>query len=458
MIELKRLRYFEYSLISLLVIAIALTIVMGLKAERLLSDVNTTFTNYAQGVEEREKSLEQLFPVIQNYIGNVALAREAKNEHWNQAETDQHLPVNHRSAITALATLEDNWLSQHRQDLVTLSTSYQHVESLAETALITRVFLIFVTGVSIWFIYRLTVEIKRRQEHESRLYLSEAAIEASSNGISVVDDEGKIIFVNPAFEKITGFSTEEVIGQNPKILSSGRHDLAFYQQMWDKIKKEGRWTGEVWNRHKNGELYLEGLEIIKFPQRLFNNGQYLSIFSDITLRKKEENLNAFHATHDPLTKLPNRHVLLDRLYNVLLNCSRTKSSAALLFIDLDKFKEINDSLGHLIGDQVLIGVSQRIMKAIRKTDTVCRYGGDEFIVILPGIHSDHDWQRLIDDLSTKLRKPYLVDGYTLELSASIGAAVHLHSDSVDAEQLIRKADEAMYVAKSTGNNSYCLAS
>jgi diguanylate cyclase (GGDEF)-like protein/PAS domain S-box-containing protein len=512
----KKLKVFETSLISLLVIATVLAIVIGLKANSLLSDFNQTWENHIQEVEAKEnilaeirkhmgygglihhfknyvlrqsddylealqtskvslltsineyqsypltpaeqQAVKQLLSVIEQYLTNISVAVYAQQQGWKSDKTDELVAIDDIPAYQALEQLDSILLKRLRHSRVELEATYDNGISLATIGFVAVVLLVFVTLVSIWFIHLLANEIRKRRENECQLYMSEAAIQASTNAISIADDDGNIVFVNPAFETITGYSSSEVIGKNPSILASGRHEKGFYRQMWKKLLEDGRWQGEVWNRHKSGELYLEWIDIIKFPSKFFHTGRYLAVFSDITSRKKKESLKAFQATHDPLTNLPNRNLFFDRLQNELLSCSRTQTKLAMLFLDLDKFKAINDNLGHLVGDEVLVTTSNRILNVIRQTDSVCRYGGDEFIILLPGIHSKLDWKKVVNNLLAAISEPYSVDEHELEITTSIGVAVHSpDDDEISPEDFIRLADEAMYQAKVAGKNQYAIA-
>lgn len=330
--------------------------------------------------------------------------------------------------------------------------------TLLDGIMFTLSLLVLTVGSMSWFMHRLVREVLERRDDNCDLYLSEAAVKASTNGILITDDNANVVFVNPAFEEITGYSSKEVVGGNPRMLSSGRHDKVFFQNMWRKIEKDGHWEGEIWNRHKSGELYLEWINIIKFTPSLLHTGQYLAIFSDITERKQEEGLKAFQATHDPLTKLPNRNLFFDRVETEMAECERSQTNLVMLFVDLDEFKSINDTHGHIIGDQVLIDVSKRIAQAVRQSDSLCRYGGDEFIVLLHDITDDRVWKRIANVLLSTIGKPYAVKELELRLTASIGIAIHRGGDGViPVTDFIEVADTAMYSAKISGKNRYFTA-
>jgi diguanylate cyclase (GGDEF)-like protein/PAS domain S-box-containing protein len=273
--------------------------------------------------------------------------------------------------------------------------------------------------------------------------------------VLVTNAKGNIEFVNPAFTKVTGYLPEEVIGQNPRILKSGRQDPHFYQTMWEAIAKDNHWQGEIWNRRKNGEVYPEWLSISAVRNEKNEIINYVGLFTDITLQKISENTLQHLAHHDSLTGLPNRILFFDRLNQAIAQADRTKDLIALLYIDLDHFKPINDSLGHAAGDLLLTRVAQRIQKCIRKGDTLARLGGDEFAVVLMDITDFPNAEKITLKILNSLSKPFRLrsklDSY---VTASIGISVYPF-DGQRAEQLLVSSDRAMYQAKMRGKNQCC---
>ena len=292
--------------------------------------------------------------------------------------------------------------------------------------------------------------------NEQELRIAATAFE-SQEGTFVTDADRVILRVNRAFSEITGYSANEAVGQTPNLLSSGRHDAAFYEAMAESIERHGTWQGEVWNRRKNGEVYPEWLMITAVKDDARQATHYVGIFSDITARKKaEEEINSL-AFYDPLTGLPNRRLLLDRLKHVMATSSRSARHGALLFIDLDNFKNLNDTLGHDIGDLLLKQVAQRLSACVREGDTVARLGGDEFVVMLEDLSENApDAANLTEAVGEKilaaLNLPYQLDKYEHHSTPSIGVTLFADHRGV-VDDLMKRADLAMYQAKAGGRNT-----
>jgi diguanylate cyclase (GGDEF)-like protein/PAS domain S-box-containing protein len=261
------------------------------------------------------------------------------------------------------------------------------------------------------------------------------------------------ILVNPAFTRITGYTLEEAIGQSPRIMASGRHDAAFYESMWNSIIESGYWQGEIWDRRKNGEVYPKWLSIVTVKDNHENILNYIAVFSDISERKAADDRIHFMAHYDALTGLPNRVLLHDRIFQAITVAPRFDRKVAILFLDLDRFKTINDTLGHSIGDLLLQSVAERLKSCIRSSDTIARLGGDEFIVVLPdlleGAYAASVAQKILDIIST----PFLIRDVELNTSASIGISLY-PDDGRSNEDLIVNADVAMYRSKESGRNNY----
>ena len=297
-------------------------------------------------------------------------------------------------------------------------------------------------------------DITARRHADEQLRLAAAVYHASSEAMIVTDANNIIVATNPAFSVLTGYSAQEVQGKTPHILSSGQHDAAFYRVMWQTIVQTGHWEGEIWNRKKSGELYVEWLSVNLVTGDDGEVANYVALFSDITEKKKTEELVWRHANYDSLTRLPNRRLFGDRLEQGIRKASRSGEPLALLFIDLDHFKEVNDTLGHPAGDELLVEAAQRISACVRESDTVARLGGDEFTVILFDAAGADRAGRVADSLIAALCQPFQVAGSTVQISASIGIALY-PDDAPGIEILLKHADHAMYLAKNSGKNRYC---
>ncbi|WP_119153814.1 EAL and GGDEF domain-containing protein [Caldimonas tepidiphila] len=294
-------------------------------------------------------------------------------------------------------------------------------------------------------------DITERVRHEAELRLAATVFEASRQAVVITDAEARILRVNPAFEAITGYCGAEVTGRNPSVLASGQQGEAFYRQMWEALLRDGHWKGELVNRRKSGDIYIEHLSISAVRDAEGRLKHYVGIFSDVTDRKRAEERIYYLAHHDALTGLPNRVLFHDRLAMALEACRRHGTHLAVLYLDLDRFKSINDSLGHGVGDELLAVAAQRLKAALRSTDTVCRQGGDEFIVLLPEIAHPDDAMVVAEHIVEALRQPFLLGTHRLAVSGSVGIAVY-PEDGSDSEALLKHADVAMYAAKKQGRN------
>lgn len=299
----------------------------------------------------------------------------------------------------------------------------------------------------------INADITEQKTAEEQLKLAASVFTHAREGIMITDAEGTIIDVNDIYTQTTGYSREEVIGQNPRILKSGRHIPEFYADFWRALIEDGYWNGEIWNRRKNGEIYPEMKTVSAVLNEQGETTHYVDLFTDITPMKEHQRQLEHIAHYDLLTGLPNRSLLSDRLSQAMLHCERADTSIVVAFVDLDGFKEVNDSYGHDIGDELLIAVSHRMKEALREGDTLARFGGDEFIVVLTDLADENDYLPILDRLLLAASESIIVRETTLNVTASIGVTVY-PKDVADAEQLIRHADQAMYVAKNIGKNRY----
>lgn len=301
----------------------------------------------------------------------------------------------------------------------------------------------------------LLTDITKRQQAQTKLQLCANVFTHAREGIAITDASGTIIEVNETFIQVTGYSRDELIGQNPRMLQSGRQTAAFYEAMWNDLSINGHWTGEIWNRRKNGELYAELLTISDVRDENDNILNYVALFTDITQMKEHQQQLEYIAHYDILTGLPNRALLADRLSQAMLHTQRSNRLLAVLFVDLDGFKAVNDQHGHDIGDQLLIKVAQRMQGALRSGDTLARLGGDEFVAVLVDLGKLEDCEPVLERLLKAASKSVIINNAEMHVSASIGVTLY-PQDPVDTDQLIRHADQAMYIAKQIGKNRYHL--
>lgn len=291
---------------------------------------------------------------------------------------------------------------------------------------------------------------------EGRLRLACSIMESTSEGILVTDEHGTIIYVNPAFSRITGYSAEEALGNKPNLLKSDHHDLTFYNALWQALLTEGRWEGELWNRRKDGSVYPELLTINRIPATDGVPACYASVFRDISALHQANERIQFLAFHDALTGLPNRALFEDRLEQALERAKRERQRLAIIFIDLDGFKEINDSLGHDVGDLLLREIAQRIRDRLRRgTDTVARLGGDEFVVLMEDPGDPDNCIALAAEIIADVATPFELRGHLIRVGASLGIAF-FPEDGDDTLELMKRADLAMYTAKAAGKSTYRL--
>ncbi len=301
-------------------------------------------------------------------------------------------------------------------------------------------------------------DITQRKQSEQALRVAAAAFE-THDGILITDAQSNIVRVNHAFTTITGYSQEEVLGKNPRMMSSGRHDRNFYIGMWQQLLNFGAWSGEIWDRRKNGEIYPKWMTISAVKNDRQEISQYVAIFSDITERKLAEDEIRTMAFYDQLTQLPNRRLFIERLNAALLASERRRDYGAVMFLDMDRFKSLNDTLGHDCGDLMLIEVARRIKCCVREMDTVARLGGDEFVVLIEdaGVN-EQDAADKVGTVAEKIRdalsQSYTVKQHRHDSSPSIGIAL-FRGNAVSVDELLRRADLAMYRVKNGGRNAVC---
>ena len=301
---------------------------------------------------------------------------------------------------------------------------------------------------------------QQRAQHVQETSLKQAAavFDSTQEGVLVTDPNQRIVHVNPAFSRITGYSTEEVLGQTPKLFASGKHDAAFYQQMWLALKANGEWSGEIWNRRKNGEVYPQWQNLRCIHDNQGKLSHYVAVFSDLSALKRSRDELDQLAHYDPLVNLPNRLLFTERAKQDLERARANKRSGALLLIDLDHFKDINESLGHSLGDALLQAVSARLSEHLEKSMTLGRLGGDEFALLCEGYGAEKATALALRILD-RLNEPFHIGEQELFSSASIGIVLYPYpTDVQNVEQLMRNADSALFKAKSSGRSTYAFYS
>ena len=299
------------------------------------------------------------------------------------------------------------------------------------------------------------VDLTQQRRTEERLLLAATVFDSTSDGIVITDPHLHIVEVNAAFMNITGYTREQVMGRNPSMFSSGRHDRDFYRTMWHSLQGKGAWSGEIWNRRADGELVAEMLRIRAVHSSRGERTHYVGVFSDLTLQKRQQEKLQRLAHFDPLTGLPNRVLALQRLAQRLTGTERQGSRVAVCYLDLDGFKTVNDALGPVQGDALLVETGQRIRQALRECDTVARLGGDEFLLVLD-LHDVAAVQPILRHVLERLAQPFVLNGQSSHVTASAGTALY-PDHGVTPEHLVRAAFQAMYRAKRLGKGRVCVA-
>ncbi len=297
-------------------------------------------------------------------------------------------------------------------------------------------------------------DISERKKHEQEMQLAANVFTHAREAIIITNTKGTIINVNDAFCRITGYNREEVIGKTPRILRSGHQNKEFYVKMWSELLEHGYWTGEFWNRSKNGELFAQKSTISAVYDEQGKPNHFVALCSDITLLKEHEKELEHMAQFDLLTELPNRVLLADRLHQAMTMSIRHDSHIGIAFLDLDGFKEINDQYGHDFGDQLLMKLAILMHKTLREGDTLSRIGGDEFVFVFSDLNKLEDCLPMLNHLLQAASQQVLIDNKSIQVSASLGVTFYPQQSEVDADQLIRQADQAMYQAKLAGKNRY----
>ncbi|MBF0220081.1 MAG: EAL domain-containing protein [Gammaproteobacteria bacterium] len=302
-------------------------------------------------------------------------------------------------------------------------------------------------------------DIHERKLQEVRLRMASHVFASAHEAILITDPQGVILDVNASFTQLTGFALAEVQGKTPRVLKSGRHEKSFYKRLWHDLLSKGEWFGELWNRRKSGEVYLQRISITSVRDDLGQIQFFIGFTEDITEQREHEAHLEFIAQHDSLTRLPNRVLLADRLQQAMFHANRSGRCLALAYIDLDGFKEINDKLGHIAGDALLVGCAENMKKALRQDDTLSRVGGDEFVAVIVDLVETQDAIPLLNRLIEAASKAVVHEERHMRVTASLGVTFYPQekmSEPFSSEQLIRQADQAMYKAKQEGKNRYYL--
>ena len=299
----------------------------------------------------------------------------------------------------------------------------------------------------------LVSDVTRIKKSEVELKLAASVFSNTIEGIMVTDSDGIILSVNPAFTQITGYTATEAIGQPRRLLETLQHDPGFFAALWDDVATHGRWEGETWNRRKNGDVFVEWQSITLIRDADNEPLRYVSVFHDVTERWQQNEHTRHLALHDGLTDLPNRHLLMERFHQLLMLSEREQRMLAVLFLDLDGFKLVNDTLGHDMGDEVLKSVAGKLVALVRKSDTVSRVGGDEFVILLDNPVSRDEVTHVASRIIELLNEPVEIRGQVARIGTSVGIAMH-PADGDSAAQLMNNADAAMYIAKGAGRNTY----
>jgi diguanylate cyclase (GGDEF)-like protein/PAS domain S-box-containing protein len=388
---------------------------------------------------------------------NLRFSGDTHHRKWHRIATSKANPVLAGIITKALndipvaerEKIENRWLTLPVKQAIGINTLIRY--SLG-------VLLAFAL-ILLWNKY-LRQEIRRRKQIEEKLLKDQDSLLMAANvfahtreGILITDKTARIIDMNPAFSMITGYSREEILNKNASLLSAGIHDNFFYKAIWDDLSSKGHWSGEIWNRRKNGEIYAEWLTISAVHNTYGELINYIGNFSDITLLKQHEQKLEHIAHYDALTGVPNRVLLADRMQLACAQSKRDNNLLAVGYLDLDGFKPINDRFGHSTGDQLLIEIAQRIKDTLREGDTVARLGGDEFVFLLLGLNKVEECEATLQRLLREISRPVVLQSQNVLVSASIGISI-FPIDDIDSDTLLRHADQAMYQAKQSGKNCY----
>ena len=430
---------------------------------RVLEGYRSEMSRLAAEKKFQEKSilLENMINSSADYILakdanlNTILCNETFAEAIGKKPTDLYGKTDHENGIDQYKQ------SDERSDLAVLSGKTMHntnnIYNIDGTSRIFDSVKVPLRSANDKIIGLLEVnrDVTEKKELEEKLKLAASVFTSTLEGIMILSSDGTILDVNNAFSRITGYEHDDILGENMRILNAGLQDNNFYDNLWYNLNTKGHWYGEVWNRHKNGEIYavMQSINTVSDDNQT-SPRKYVSLLSDITMIKEHENELEHIAHYDALTSLPNRLLLADRLYQAIAQTRRRGEQLAVIYIDLDGFKSVNDNYGHEAGDQVLISVAQRMKQALRDGDTLARIGGDEFVALLLDIGTIEASIPILNRILTGVSQPVHFNQNNLQISASLGVTFYSSTDDINTDQLLHQADLAMYQAKLAGKNSY----
>lgn len=442
-VQLSQLSGLQAPELGMLISFLVLPIVFGLYAHSLLQR--------AQKADETSRDSEQLLNALMENIPQIVCVRDAR--------TMRYVHIN-RSAETLPIEQTDTFFQPGVDQTEDENTAeFREVEVITpregKRQFRTRTAPIFNEHGRRTYLLCVAEDITGRRQAEEKLNLTAAIFESTDQGVIIIDRKHCIVSVNPAFITLTGYTLDEAKGKNLLFLKSSRHNEAFYDNIWRSLEKKGFWKGDIWNCRKNGEIYPSWHTIS--PVYNSDTGKlthYVSIFSDITPIKRQQANVDLLAYHDPLTGLPNRLMLTERLEHALSVLARLNTQVALLFFDLDGFKDINDTLGHTVGDSLLQMVAVRMQSVLRDGDTVARFGGDEFVVLTESCESRAGLEQVAEKIIKAVSQPLQFNEQEIEVQTSVGVAV-APADGTDSQTLIKAADQAMYRAKAHKGSHCC---
>jgi len=404
-------------------------------------------------VEDDADVREQLKQFLNRRIGTLITAHDGVSglEAFHAHRPDVVITDIQMPGMDGLAMSQEIRLANPKVPII-VTTAHEHSHFL-KSAIDIGIDRYISKPINTDLLYQSLQQCAKQLRIEDQLALASLAFLNSSEAMMVTEADGTIISVNPAFTEVTGYSQDEIIGKSSSVLGSGRHSQAFFAEMWRQLNETGRWQGEVLDKRKNGEIYAKRLIINTIFHPDGTPNRRVALFGDITQKKAAEELAWKYANFDVLTDLPNRRMFRDRLDLAIRKSHRSGLPMALLFIDLDRFKEVNDALGHDAGDALINQAAQRLRTCVRGSDTVARLGGDEFTVILGELDNPGSVDRVAHNILRKMSEPFVLEMESAFVSASIGITLY-PNDATGPEELIKHADQAMYYAKQQGRNRY----